>query len=315
MVLKKSLIQAVSPPGHGIADPPRNLGSPQPSKVTKAGPTSRKTRPPHAPAADHSAGWRASAASAPASGSANRHQGLTSNRVLVLDNGQRLETQQWGDEHAPNVETATAERIEVIKGPASVLYGSDALGGVVNVIPRALPWSDGAPVTRGTISASYGTNNRQPDGSLLVEGGGRTLAARLALSGRTSGDLRTPDYTLWNSSNRAVGGTGTVGIRGGWGEVTGTFSQRNERIADRRGGSARRRPSGSKPAGGGSTSTPRSAAGGWSRSRLRTEPAPQFESAATDEVGLGLSVGSWTGNLHLHRAPARPPERYPWLLG
>jgi iron complex outermembrane receptor protein len=49
-------------------------------------------------------------------------RGLTSNRVLVLDNGQRMETQQWGDEHGPNVETATAERVEVIKGPASVLY-------------------------------------------------------------------------------------------------------------------------------------------------------------------------------------------------
>jgi iron complex outermembrane receptor protein len=56
-------------------------------------------------------------------------RGLTSNRVLVLDNGQRLETQQWGDEHGPNVETANAERVEVIRGPASVLYGSDALGG------------------------------------------------------------------------------------------------------------------------------------------------------------------------------------------
>src|SRR5882757_1829595 len=58
-------------------------------------------------------------------------RGLSSNRVLVLDDGQRLETQQWGDEHSPNVETATAERIEVIRGPASVLYGSDAIGGGV----------------------------------------------------------------------------------------------------------------------------------------------------------------------------------------
>src|ERR1700752_563309 len=55
-------------------------------------------------------------------------RGLTSNRVLVLDDGQRLETAQWGDEHSPNVETATAERIEVIRGPASVPYGPEALG-------------------------------------------------------------------------------------------------------------------------------------------------------------------------------------------
>src|ERR687898_2940080 len=66
-------------------------------------------------------------------------RGLSSNRVLVLADGQRLENQQWGDEHGPQVETGEAERIEVIRGPASVLYGSDALGGVVNVITPPLP--------------------------------------------------------------------------------------------------------------------------------------------------------------------------------
>ena len=72
-------------------------------------------------------------------------RGLTSNRVLVVADGQRLETQQWGDEHGPNVETEDAERIEVIRGPASVLYGSDALGGVINVVPKELPEALGVP--------------------------------------------------------------------------------------------------------------------------------------------------------------------------
>src|SRR5258705_3442659 len=78
-------------------------------------------------------------------------RGLTSNRVLVLDDGQRLETQQWGDEHSPNVETANAERVEVIRGPASVLYGSDALGGVVNVGQKDLPDAAGG---RGFVSSN-----------------------------------------------------------------------------------------------------------------------------------------------------------------
>jgi iron complex outermembrane receptor protein len=55
-------------------------------------------------------------------------RGLTNNRVVTLANGQRTETQQWGHDHSPNVESADAERLEVVKGPASVLYGSDALG-------------------------------------------------------------------------------------------------------------------------------------------------------------------------------------------
>jgi iron complex outermembrane receptor protein len=66
-------------------------------------------------------------------------RGLTNNRVVTLANGQRTETQQWGHDHSPNVESADAERLEVVKGPASVLYGSDALGGVVNVVRRPLP--------------------------------------------------------------------------------------------------------------------------------------------------------------------------------
>ncbi|MBU6366521.1 MAG: TonB-dependent receptor plug domain-containing protein, partial [Gemmatimonadetes bacterium] len=65
-------------------------------------------------------------------------RGLHSQRVLTLADGHRIDAQQWGTDHAPNVETAAAERIEVIKGPASVLYGSEAMGGVINVVPRPL---------------------------------------------------------------------------------------------------------------------------------------------------------------------------------
>lgn len=57
----------------------------------------------------------------------------------MAEDGVRLENQQWGDEHAPQVEALDADRVEVIRGPASVLYGSDALGGVVNIVPRELP--------------------------------------------------------------------------------------------------------------------------------------------------------------------------------
>ena len=101
----------------------------------------------------------------------------TEPRVLVLDDGQRTENQNWGDEHSPQIEAAEAERIEVVRGPASVLYGSDALGGVVNVVPRALPDGIGRPpFARVDLSAAYATNNRQPEGTLAVEGGDETDA-------------------------------------------------------------------------------------------------------------------------------------------
>jgi iron complex outermembrane receptor protein len=95
-------------------------------------------------------------------------RGLTNNRVVTLANGQRTETQQWGHDHSPNVESADAERLEVVKGPASVLYGSDALGGVVNVVRRALPTTDGAMLTRGRVSLAYNSANTAPSATLGV---------------------------------------------------------------------------------------------------------------------------------------------------
>jgi outer membrane receptor protein involved in Fe transport len=158
-------------------------------------------------------------------------RGLGANRVLVLDNGQRLETQQWGDEHSPNIETADADRIEVIRGPASVLYGSDALGGVINVIPKALPDAIGRqPFVSGSVSAAYGTNGHVPDATLTFGGAREGLGFLASLTGRTGEDIRTPAYSLWNSGNGAVGGSASVGYRGAWGSLAGTFKQRDERI-------------------------------------------------------------------------------------
>src|SRR5262245_9095314 len=69
-------------------------------------------------------------------------RGLAGSRVLVLENGLRLEDYSWSDEDGPSVDARLAERVEVIRGPASVLYGSDAVGGVINVLPADLPRAD-----------------------------------------------------------------------------------------------------------------------------------------------------------------------------
>jgi iron complex outermembrane receptor protein len=158
-------------------------------------------------------------------------RGVSGNRVLVLAGGQRTETQQWGDEHSPNVETADAERVEVIRGPASVLYGSDAVGGVVNVVPRELPDATGrSAIVRGRVVGAYRSANRSPDGALMVEGAQGRVGFRGSLAGRTSDDLRTPAGPLFNSENEAITGTGALGVRGSWGSLTGSYTQRNERI-------------------------------------------------------------------------------------
>jgi iron complex outermembrane recepter protein len=82
--------------------------------------------------------------------------GLGFNRVLTLYDGIRQEGQQWGDEHGVEVDENAVDHIEIIKGPASLTYGADALAGVVNLLP-APPVPDST--VKGSVITDYQTNN------------------------------------------------------------------------------------------------------------------------------------------------------------
>src|SRR5674536_183918 len=82
--------------------------------------------------------------------------GLGYNRVLTLYDGVRIEGQQWGDEHGIEVDENAVDRIEIVKGPASLTYGSDALAGVINLLP-APPVPDST--IKGHVETNYQTNN------------------------------------------------------------------------------------------------------------------------------------------------------------
>ncbi|HEX2217414.1 MAG TPA: TonB-dependent receptor [Gemmatimonadales bacterium] len=235
-------------------------------------------------------------------------RGLSSNRVLVLADGERVESQQWGDEHGPQVEAVDAERIEVIRGPASVLYGSDALGGVINVVTPPLPDAQGRePFANGRAVASYSTNNEQPDGTLAFEGAAGGFGFRTSLTGRTSDDVGTPAGPLFNSGLWTVNGSGTVGYRGGWGSVSASYVRRDERVeihedpAEEPGatpfqriGDDRLHLSGSLPVGLSHLDIDL----GIGRNRRR-----EFESDDSDEVALGLLSRTYSADVRLHHAP------------
>jgi len=84
-------------------------------------------------------------------------RGLGYNRVLTLYDGLRQEGQQWGDEHGIEIDPYGISRAEIVKGPASLLYGSDAIAGVVNLIPGVPVNTDG--LLKGDAATEYHGNN------------------------------------------------------------------------------------------------------------------------------------------------------------
>ena len=91
-------------------------------------------------------------------------RGLGYNRVLTLYDGLRQEGQQWGDEHGIEVDEYGVARAEVVKGPASLTYGSDALAGVINMIPYNPNFDDGK--LKGDFTLNYQSNNGMAGSSL-----------------------------------------------------------------------------------------------------------------------------------------------------
>ena len=116
-------------------------------------------------------------------------RGLSGARVLVLDDGHRLEDYSWSDEDGPSIDARLAQRVEVIRGPASVLYGSDAIGGVVNAIPAALPDASAGNFTRTTAELSG--RDEQSRGRPRARRRGCALAHRLARDGDRAARPRT----------------------------------------------------------------------------------------------------------------------------
>jgi outer membrane receptor protein involved in Fe transport len=132
-----------------------------------------------------------------------------------MENGSRLEDYSWSDEDAPSVDARLAQRVEVIRGPASVLYGSDALGGVVNVIPEDLPTAEGGRgFNRVGIEAYGATNNKELGSALKLTGASGRLGWRLFGVGRFAESYSTPDGEVENTGFLAANGEAAVGIRG-----------------------------------------------------------------------------------------------------
>ena len=155
-------------------------------------------------------------------------RGLGYNRVITLNNGIRQEGQQWGDEHGVEIDENAVERIEIIKGPGSLMYGSDGIAGVINFLAPK-PVADGTVKTR--ISTNYQTNNQMAGTSFSNMGNKGGIQWQTLLSGKIAGNYQNhADGKVLNSGSKEWDGKLFAGMNKSWGYSHLTLSSYNSHL-------------------------------------------------------------------------------------
>jgi len=142
-------------------------------------------------------------------------RGLGYNRLVVINDGIRQEGQQWGDEHGIEIDENSVSRIEIVKGPASLIYGSDAIAGVVNII-TTVPTPNNT--IKGNILTGFQTNNLQR--SLYANLAGNKNGFNWSAWGdyKAAADYRNKyDGRVYNSKFNEKNFGGYIGVNRSWG--------------------------------------------------------------------------------------------------
>ena len=143
-------------------------------------------------------------------------RGFDGDRVLLMEDGVRTGdlSSQSGD-HGVTVDPNGLERIEVVRGPATLLYGSNAVGGVVNAVtPHESQRNAPTPGTLGQFGADTGSANAQAGTNASVQHASGRLLAWAGGGARRSSDYSTPEGTVANSATRLSNGRAGVGYFG-----------------------------------------------------------------------------------------------------
>lgn len=141
-------------------------------------------------------------------------RGLSYNRVVTVSDGVKQQGQQWGDEHGIEIDQYSADHVEVLKGPASLMYGSDALGGVINILD-GLPAPDGT--LRGEFLTNYATNNGLTGSSIMLQGNENGLIYKVRGSYKNAYSYQTATEYVPNSGFNETNFEGQVGLNKKWG--------------------------------------------------------------------------------------------------
>ncbi|MFR9650935.1 MAG: TonB-dependent receptor [Rikenellaceae bacterium] len=149
-------------------------------------------------------------------------RGMGFNRVSVIENSVKQEGQQWGADHGLEIDAFNMERINIHKGPSSLLFGSDAMGGAIEILPPAVPLDEGVMgevdlLTR-TVNALYG-------GSLLLGYKSGRWFVRARHSEQHFGDLKVPATEAYYLSHYMPLHNGEIGNSAGFERSTNIYGR------------------------------------------------------------------------------------------
>lgn len=162
-------------------------------------------------------------------------RGMSFNRVLVMDKGIKQEGQQWGADHGLEIDQYDPERLEIVKGPSSLLYGSDAIGGAIRILPPVLPANDHLA---GELFTTYKSNNNLGGLSTAIQGSKNDNFFRMRVSAQDFADYTVPatsftyngfqlpiyNNRLKNTAGNELNFSTAVGMHKTWGVTTLTVS-------------------------------------------------------------------------------------------
>lgn len=155
-------------------------------------------------------------------------RGLGYNRLVVINDGVRQEGQQWGDEHGIEIDENSVNHVEIVKGPASLIYGSDAMAGVVNFITTSPAQNN---TIKGSVLSSYQTNNKQQSLFGNVGGNQNGFNWNAWYDYKAAADYKNKyDGPVFNSRFNEHNAGGYVGYNGGWGFSHLIFSRFNQKL-------------------------------------------------------------------------------------
>ena len=155
-------------------------------------------------------------------------RGLGYNRVITLADGIRQEGQQWGDEHGIEIDDFSIGKVEIVKGPGSLMYGSDGIAGVLNFISQKAP-SNG--MVENQLTTNYQSNNDLIANSFSNKGNKNGFIWEGRITNKIAGNYENRfDGKVYNSGFKENDGNLLLGINKNWGHSYFNFSTYNSTL-------------------------------------------------------------------------------------